>query len=153
MTLKTIRRLASEILDIGESKIWMDPEAKDKIAEALTRDDVKALIEQGSIRAKHTRGVSRFAARQRQAQKKKGRQKGHGSRKGKATARTDPKKTWMARVRAQRKVLSDLVDKGSIDRENAKKIYMRIKGNSFSGKKNLITYLEENKMIAKKESK
>jgi large subunit ribosomal protein L19e len=152
MTLKTIKRLAAEILDVGESKIWMDPQTKDKISEALTRDDVRALIEQGSIRARHTRGVSRFAAREKQAQKNKGRRKGHGSRKGKATARTDPKKTWMSRVRAQRRVLSELVDKGSIEKENAKKIYMRIKGNSFSGKKNLMTYLEENKMLKQKTS-
>ena len=148
MAQSTIRRLASSILGVGESKVWFDPQSSDKIDDALTRDDVRALIKDGKITAKSTRGVCRVRAKEKKEGKRKGRHSGPGSKKGTKKARTDPKGQWIAKVRAQRKILSTLVESNVIDRKNYKSVYMKVKGNSFKGKKNLLNYLKENKLVS-----
>jgi len=144
MAKNTIRRLAASIMGIGENKIRFDPEAMTRINEALTRDDIRGLIDEGIIYALPLRGVSRAGARKRAVAKRKGRQSGHGNRKGTFKARSDSKKTWMAKVRSQRKVLRKLRDDGAIAQTSARKIYTMIKGNAFRGKAVLMTYLKEN---------
>jgi large subunit ribosomal protein L19e len=147
MTQKTIKRLASSVLDVGESKIWIDPSSLEKVSEALTRDDVRALIKEGKIKAKPTRGVCRVRARLKQAGKKKGRHRGHGSRKGTRLARNNPKEQWIAKTRAQRSILRLISDDNAIDKTARKQVYLKIKGNAFKGKKNLVNYLVENKIV------
>ena len=44
MTLRTVRRLAADILGVGENRIWIDPENLDRIAEAMTREEVRACL-------------------------------------------------------------------------------------------------------------
>lgn len=138
-------------MGVGESKIWFDPAAKDKLTEALTRDDVRALIKDGVIKAKPKRGVCRVRARERHEGKKKGRHSGHGSRKGTKNARNNPKEQWIAKVRAQRKIIALLAEAGSLDRSNYRAVYMRIKGNSFKGKKTLLNYLKENNFVSEEQ--
>lgn len=144
---KTVRRIAADLLDVGESRIWIDPENMQKVGEALTRDDVRKLIADGIIKVLHSMGVSRARGRRKQEGKRKGRRRGHGSRKGTANARQPGKKLWMARVRLQRKTLADLRDKKQIDTAATRKVYSMIKGGAFKGKASLMTYLKENKFI------
>ncbi|MCS7138595.1 MAG: 50S ribosomal protein L19e, partial [Crenarchaeota archaeon] len=40
MSVKTVRRLAAEILKVGESRIWIDPERLEDVENAVTRADV-----------------------------------------------------------------------------------------------------------------
>jgi len=148
MTQATIRRLASSVLGVGESKIWFDPSAKDKISEALTRDDVRALIKEEKIKAKPTRGVCRARAKKRQEGKKKVRHSGAGSKKGTKKARSNPKELWIAKVRLQRKIIATLVGQGDLEKSNYRSLYLKVKGNSFRGKKNLFNYLVENKLVS-----
>ena len=147
MAKNTIRRLASSVMGIGENKIRFMPDQMTRINEALTRDDVRGLVEEGIIYALPLRGVSRAGARQRAIAKRKGRQSGHGNRKGTFKARSDSKATWMAKVRSQRKVLRELRAKGEIAQASSRKIYTMIKGNAFRGKAVLMTYLKENKHL------
>jgi len=151
--ISTIKRLASSILGIGESKVWLDPNAGEKISEALTRDDVRRLIEEGAIRPILRRGVSRHRARKKAIGKRKGRRDGIGSRKGTYKARNNPKQIWMAKVRAQRKLLSTLAGEGRLDKENVRDIYLKIKGNSFRGRQNMLNYLKDNGMLKEPLSK
>ncbi|MFH1779968.1 MAG: 50S ribosomal protein L19e [Candidatus Micrarchaeota archaeon] len=143
MSLKTIRRLASKVLKIGESHIKI-LDAK-KAAEALTTEDVKALIKEGAIKATQKKGVGRGKAKIKQARKKLGRRIGPGSKFGKKYAIISRKKRWISRVRSQRKLLesisSSLVDGAK------RKIYSRIKGGSFDNKKQLLSYLNEKKLL------
>ena len=46
----TQRRLAADILKCGESRIWMEPSAGEKIKRAITRNDVRGLIADDLIR-------------------------------------------------------------------------------------------------------
>lgn len=150
MAQDTIRRLAADILDIGENRVKFDPAQMPRIKEALTRDDVRSLISEGVIIAVPARGVSRFRGRERAAGKRAGRRRGHGSRKGTAAARNPPKKRWMAKVRSQRGVLFELREKKGIQPDSIRRIYNMIKGNAFRSKNALMAYLKENNLLTDK---
>ncbi|MDE1797925.1 MAG: 50S ribosomal protein L19e [Candidatus Micrarchaeota archaeon] len=143
----TIRRLAASVMGVGENRIWFDPANLGRIREALTRDDVRNLVKEGLIRAEPARGVSRFRARERQAGKRVGRRRGHGSRKGTSAARSPPKGVWMAKVRLQRKILRNLTANAEIKPEAVRSVYGMIKGNAFRGKGALAVYLKENDLL------
>ena len=49
--LKAQKRLAADILGVGKNRVKFDPEAQSEIADAITRDDVRELIEDGTIEA------------------------------------------------------------------------------------------------------
>ncbi len=137
------KRLAAEILGVGESRIWIDPRQYERVAEAITREDVKRLIKEGVIQVKPKKGNSRERWRERHEQRKKGRRRGPGHRKGDKTARTDPKEVWMNRIRKIRRYLRYLRDKGLIDRRTYRRLYMLAKGGAFHSLNHLKTYLRE----------
>ncbi|MEW6528287.1 MAG: 50S ribosomal protein L19e [Candidatus Micrarchaeota archaeon] len=139
--LSTIRRLASEILDVGENKIKIKSEELERAKKALTRADVKGLIKDKVIYIKQCAG---FKVRNKRKKKL------IGSRKGSMNARTPKKKKWMNNIRAQRKYLSKLVSEGNVDKKDKRKIYLRIKGGSFKGKKALLMFLKENNLYIEK---
>ncbi|MEM3574244.1 MAG: 50S ribosomal protein L19e, partial [Candidatus Bathyarchaeia archaeon] len=51
MSLRTQRRMAAEILGVGIDRVWMNPDDIEKIESAITREDVRRLIHEGSIKA------------------------------------------------------------------------------------------------------
>ena len=145
--MNTVRRIASGMLGVGENKVRFKPEANSKIGEALTREDVRGLIKDGSIYAIQPRGVSRIRGREKQEQAKKGRRGGKGSKKGTHAARQHPKTHWIAKVRSQRRYLRNLIDAKKFTEGSSRKIYLMIKGNAFKGVKMLETYLKDNKLV------
>ena len=145
--MNTVRRIASGMLGVGENKVRFKPEANSKIGEALTREDVRGLIKDGSIYAIQPRGVSRIRGREKQEQAKKGRRGGKGSKKGTHAARQHPKTHWIAKVRSQRRYLRNLIDAKKFTEGSSRKIYLMIKGNAFKGVKVLETYLKDNKHL------
>ncbi|VVB99119.1 50S ribosomal protein L19e [uncultured archaeon] len=147
MAMNTVRRIASELLGVGESKVRFKPEEASKIGESLTREDVRTLIKDGSVYAIEPRGVSRVRGREKTAQKKKGRRSGKGSKKGTHSARLSDKVVWIAKVRAQRRFLRQLIDGKKIEQGSTRKIYSMVKGNAFKGVKAMEIYLKDNKLI------
>merc|ERR1712228_754099 len=103
-----------------------------------TRTAVRKLIRDGFIIRKPQKIHSRFRARQRALEKKKGRHLGHGSRKGTRNARCSTKMLWMKRQRAMRRLLVRYKLAGKIDRKMYHRYYLKAKGNSFKNKANLI---------------
>ncbi|MEM1873351.1 MAG: 50S ribosomal protein L19e [Acidilobaceae archaeon] len=138
------RRLAAEILGVGESRIWIDPdpEKAEEIAQALTRDDVARLIARGLIKVRPEKGNSRSRWLKRRKQRAKGRRRGHGKRKGEAGARSDPEKQWVARIRKIRRYLRWLRDNGVIDRKLYRSLYMKAKGGAFRSLSDLKNHLK-----------
>ncbi|MEM3019492.1 MAG: 50S ribosomal protein L19e, partial [Candidatus Bathyarchaeia archaeon] len=53
------RRLASQILKVGENRVWMDPERMEDIESSITREEIKRLIHEGAIRKIPEKGISR----------------------------------------------------------------------------------------------
>jgi large subunit ribosomal protein L19e len=140
--LSAQKRLASEVLDVGENKIWLDPDRQADIAEAITREDIRELVDEGAVRAEPPKGNSRGKARQRQQKRAYGHQKGPGSRKGKAGARENDKESWQSRIRAQRKHLRQLRDDGEIDSSTYRALYDKAGGGEFDSVADLERYIE-----------
>lgn len=145
--LKSQRRMASEVLDVGKNRIWIDPDQKDKVEEAITRQDIRNLIESGAIQKKEQEGTSKGRARHNKKQKAKGRRKGQGSRKGRKTARKSRKENWMEQIRAIRKRLKEMRDEEEITNEQYRKLYDMAKGGFFRDTKHLENHVK-NKMEA-----
>ena len=139
------KRMAAEILKCGKSRIRITL-GKD-VEEALTREDVRNLIRKGSIKKVQKKGSSRAAARKTLAQKKKGRRKGMGSRKGRMRARMPRKKEWMTSVKTLRAVIKDLRDSGRIERKDYRLLYRRVKGGMFRNRKHILLYLKEHEFL------
>jgi len=72
MSLRNQKRIAADVLKIGETRVWIDPERFEDVSIAITRDDVRALIKDGAIATKPETGVSRGRYRHSHIQKKKG---------------------------------------------------------------------------------
>ena len=140
--MRTQRRLAANLLKCGENRIWISPTHRQEVEKAITREDVRSLISKGLIKKKQIKGVSRVRAREIAAKKKKGQRKGHGSRKGKKTARLPKKQAWMIKIRAQRRLLRTMKDTGDIARSTYRKFYMLAKGGFFRSKAHLMLYLK-----------
>jgi len=142
------RRLAASILKCGENRIWIDPDEMEQVVGAITREDVRGLIEDSIIRRKQAKGVSRGRARKRDEKRKVGRRTGHGSRKGTANARLAKKRKWMRKIRSQRRVLRELRAEGSLSVSNYRLLYRKSKGGEFRSKAHLLTVTSQ---MAKKQ--
>ncbi len=140
--LSAQRRLAADVLDVGENSVWLDPEAQDEIAEAITREDVRELVDQGIVRAKETQGNSRGRARERDEKRAYGHKKGPGTRKGKAGARSDPKDEWRNDIRAQRRKLRELRDEGELSPGEYRDLYQKAGGGEFRSVRYMLNYIE-----------
>ncbi|MGQ9759045.1 MAG: 50S ribosomal protein L19e [Candidatus Methanomethylicaceae archaeon] len=141
MSLKIQRKIAAKVLKVGESRIWMDPDRFEDISLAITRDDVRALIKEGAIRATPESGISRGRYRCVARQKRKGLRKGPGSRKG--CVKGDE---WIDRIRSIRDFLRLLRRRKIITPSVYRMLYIKAKGGAFHDKRQLKTYIEEHNL-------
>ncbi|MEM7822975.1 MAG: 50S ribosomal protein L19e [Candidatus Aenigmatarchaeota archaeon] len=143
------KRIAAQILKCGISRVRIKSEKE--VAEALTREDIRRLIRKGIIYKIQAKGTSKAFSKKRAEQKQRGRRKGPGSRKG---VRAVKKQQWIKRIRALRRLLSDLRAKDMISKEAYNKLYKMAKGGAFRTKQHLLLYARKADMIkAKKVSK
>lgn len=145
--MKLQKRLAASLLKCSPTRVKFDTEKLSEIKEAITKADVKVLIGKGVIKRIPIKGASRVRARQTAAQKRKGRQRGHGSRKGKFNARANVKLLWMNNVRAQREVLKRMRDKDVISTGAYRNVYAKVKGGFFRSVRHMKIFMEENKLF------
>ena len=141
--LSAQKRLAADVLDVGKSRVWLDPAAQEEIEDAITREDIRELVDQGTIRADAPSGNSRGRARERNEKRSYGHRKGPGSRRGKAGARQNDKAEWMSSIRAQRRKLRDLRDSGELTRSQYRELYDMAKGGEFEDVRRLLNYIED----------
>ena len=146
MTLKSQRRLAAEILKVGENRVWIDPERIDEVESAITREEIRRLIHEGAIRALKKRGVSRARARIIHQKKKKGLRRGLGSRSGALKARQPRKEMWMMRIRALRRRLRILRDSHAITKTTYRRLYVMAKSGTIRSVTELKRYLEAHRL-------
>ncbi len=141
------KTIAAEILKTAKDKIWINPNEVKKTKEAITREDIRALIIDGTIKKQLTQSQSRGRARILKTKKAKGRKKGHGKRTGTKKTRTEKKKKWVNKVRSQRKKLKELrtTNTEAVETIGYQKLYKMVKGNYFRGKKYLEKYVKEHK--------
>jgi large subunit ribosomal protein L19e len=123
--------MAADVLNVGASRVWLDPDKLSDIANAITREDIRGLINDGTVKSKQANGVSRGRARGNVTKRKKGHRKGHGSRKGAKNARSPKKRLWIRKIRSQRKTLRELRDDKALDRTTYRRMYRKAKGGEY----------------------
>jgi len=142
--LKAQRRMAADVLDVGKDRVWMDPDEQAEIADAITREDIRELVDTGTIQAKDAKSNSKGRARERAEKRSYGHRKGPGSRKGKSGARKNGKDEWVSRIRAQRRRLKELRDDGPLDRTQYRELYNKASGGEFDSVDRLEAYVKNN---------
>ena len=120
------RELASRI-GVGVNRIRFEPDKLDDVADSITRDNIRALINSGSIWTATVRGTSRGRTRSKLETKKK-HGTGPGSKKGKKTARVGKKEVYVIKVRSMRKHLKILKERKDITNEQFWALYKKVNG-------------------------
>jgi large subunit ribosomal protein L19e len=139
--------LAAELLKVGLSRVWVDPEDTDRVSSAITRGEIRKLIHEGSIRKVPQTGVSRGRTRARRKELLAGRHKGPGSVKGSVAHR---KRKWVLRIRSVRNRLRILRDKRFITTQVYRKLSLMAKGGTFRGAAHLDEYIDTHKLARRR---
>lgn len=141
------KRIAAQLLKCGINKVWFEPLRLQDIKEAITKDDIRKLIKEGVIKEKPATGISSFRKRKRLEQKRKGRRRSTGSRKGTKNARMSTKRMWINTIRLQRGLLNILKDKKVISSQDYKLLRRKCKGGFFRSKHHLRLYMIEHGIL------
>jgi large subunit ribosomal protein L19e len=137
MAIATIRRLAADIMHVGENKIRIAPDSVKEAEGALTRADVRGLIDKGIIIKLKVQG---------RASTRKKERRSVGKRRG---IMMSEKEAWMMKVRAQRKLLRILTADGALKKGTHRSIYGKVKSGIFRNKRAMLIYLKDNGIVAK----
>jgi len=141
LSLKSQRRLAAEILKVGESRIWIDPDRIDYVESAITREEIRKLIHENVVKSLPEKGISRARARVLNEKRKKGLRRGPGGKSGSARAKISKKQAWINRIRPLRKRLSELKDSRAITESAYRKLYDMSESGVFASKADLERYI------------
>lgn len=148
--LKNQRRLAAQILKVGQNRVWIDPDRIDDVDTAITREEIRKLIHERTIKQLPEKGVSRGRARTIHRKKKMGRRRGAGSRTGSPRARVTKKEAWMHRIRALRKRLRELKAKKIIAENAYRKLYKMASSGRFETVGDMERYLKSHDLWRKR---
>ena len=140
--LSSQRRLAAQILKVGQNRVWIDPERMDDVEGAITREEVRKLIHEKVIVSLPEAGVSRSRAKLVQEKKRIGRRKGAGSRTGSSRAKISKKEAWMSKIRSLRKRLRELKASRIITESTYRKVYAAAGSGKFESVAELERYLK-----------
>lgn len=144
------RRLAAEILKVGQNRVWIDPGRIGDVEAAITRDEVRKLIHEKIIKPLPEKGVSRARARIIHEKKRKGRKKGPGSRSGSARAKISKKEAWMSKIRSMRKKLRALKANRTITETTYRKLYRMASSGRFESVADMERYLKAHDLWRKR---
>jgi len=148
--LSSQRRLASQIMKVGRNRVWIDPQRIDDVESAITREEVRKLVHEKVIAAVPIQGVSRGRAKAIQAQKRRGRRKGQGSKSGTPRAVISKKDAWMLKIRALRRRLRELKASRIITEANYRELYMIAGSGRFTSITDMERYIKSHEMWRKR---
>ena len=149
MNLRNKKRIASQLLKCGATRVRFDPSSLQSIKEAITKSDIRGLIKDKVIKKIQIKGVSKGRSRKILKQKRKGRRAGPGRKSGTHKARLPSKKEWMNKIRAIRELLTHLRDKKIITTKSYRMLYLKAKGGFFRSKRHIKLYMDENNLVEK----
>ena len=142
MKVSSARRIAAKYLNVGTSRVKINPDETSKLKDVITGEDVKGLIAE-KVFTKVGQGHSRGRARILLIKKRKGRKRGEGKKKGGKKARTNPKKLWLIKVRSQRNYIKVLLEEEKINPKSYRDLYNKVKGGFFRSKAHIDIYLSK----------
>ena len=133
MRLTTQKRMAAELLEVGENKVLFDHLRLDEIKQAITKQDIRDLIKDRAIRAKP--GVKKV---------KKTRRKRTGQGRIKFTIRTR-KRDYINKIRKIRRYVKDQMNAKLLDKELADAVKKYAKAGQFKNLRQAKEYIKLNK--------
>ena len=142
MSLKSQRRLAAEIMKVGESRVWIDPERIDYVESAITREEIRKLIHENVVKSLPKKGVSRARDKVLAEKRKKGLRRGPGGKSGPARSKISKKQAWMNKIRPLRKRLIELKESRAILESTYRKLYDMSESGAFESKADLERYIK-----------
>jgi len=148
--LSSQRRLAAQILKVGQNRVWIDPERMDDVEGAITRDEVRKLIHERAIVSMPEKGVSRSRAKILRAKKAKGRRSGPGSVTGAGYAQVTKKQAWMIKIRSLRRKLRELKASRTITEDTYSQYYRMAGSGRFQSIAELVRNLKANDLWRKR---
>lgn len=151
--LKSQKQMAAKIMKCGVSRVWIDPSRTADVSDAITSQDVRTMVKDGVIKKQPKQGISSYRKKKMAEQKKKGRRKGPGSRKGSVAGTR--KREWISRIRAMRRLLVELRKNERIDSNVYRDIYTKARSGFFRSRSHIMIHLERNDLLkeGKKEMK
>ena len=144
------RRLAAQILKVGQNRVWINPERNDDVEGVITREEVKKLIHEKVITSLPEKGVSRSRAKAIQEKKRKGRRKGPGSKTGAGHAKISKKEAWMSKIRSLRKKLRELKASRVVTETTYSQLYRMAGSGRFESVADLERYLKAHDLWRKR---
>lgn len=135
------KRMAAKILKVGVSRVWLDPTKQKEIESAITKADIRRLIQKGYIKA--------LPEKLHKPRERKKKRRGPGSKKGAKGAIMPKKRRWISTVRPLREMLKELRDSGKIDKPTYRMLYRLVKGGMFRSRSHLRIYLEQHDLLKK----
>jgi len=139
MNLKKKKELAAKALGVGKNRVSFNPEGLNEIKEAITKQDIHTLHEEGVITIKPIKGRRKI--------EKRSRRRGAGKIKMKVRHR---KQDYVKITRKLRKYLKMLKNENAIDKELYLDMRRKIKMRIFKNTTNLKEYLASLKVRGKK---
>jgi large subunit ribosomal protein L19e len=145
------KRLASRILKVGTTRIWLDPKQKKDIEGAITSADVRKMIQKGYIKKLPSVVSMPREFVPGKGKRRKREKRGQGRRGGAKHSIVTSKRKWISTVRPLRRMLKHLKGTEQIDNETFKHLYKLVKGGTFRSRSHLKIYLEQHGLIKKKQ--
>jgi len=142
LSLRSQRRLAAELLNVGEGRVWIDPDRIEDVEAAITREEIRRLIHEDIIQPLPKKGISRARARVLHEKKRKGLRRGPGRKSGSVRARVSKKQVWMKKIRALRKKLRELKTSRVITESVYRRLYNMAGSGVFESTADLERYIE-----------
>jgi len=130
MNLGKKKKLAARALGVGEKRIVFLAPRVDEIKDAITKQDIRDLKEEGAIIVKDVKGRKKVVKRKRK--------RGTGKIKKKVNVR---KERYIAMTRKLRNLVAELVRTEQINKEDAKDIRKKIRNKFFRSKAHLKEYV------------
>jgi len=132
MNLRKKKNLAARILKTGKGRIVFVESRLDEIKEAITKQHIRELKQDGAIIIKEKKG------RKNRLQKEK-KKRSPGNIRKKVNKR---KKEYIAMVRKQRAYVKEMKKQGKISNEEFKNIRKKIRNKDFKSKAQLKEYIK-----------
>jgi len=141
LSLRSQRRLAAEILKVGENRVWIDPDRTEDVEAAITREEIRKLIHEGVVQSLPEKGVSRARAKVLREKKRRGLRRGPGRKSGSAKTRVSKKQAWMKKIRPLRKKLRELKASRAITESVYRRLYSMAGSGIFESTADLERYI------------
>lgn len=129
MNLKKKKELASRALKVGKERILFVKSRLDDIKEAITKQDIKDLVQDKAIKVKEVKGRTKV-------RKKASRSTGNIRKKVKTR-----KQDYVKLTRKLRAYVKQLAGFGELSKEDVSEIRKKIRNKDFRSKANLKEYL------------